>query len=394
MVSERTRYEPRGAAVDFIRSTRPRIVMTGPAGCGKSRASLEKLNQMLLDNPGALALVVRSERASLEQTTCITYERDVMPAGVERTHGDCYEYPNGSKIILGGMDQLLKLISTDFDVIYAAEIQEMTSEDCEMLFTRLRGTKIPYKQVIADATPPEDGLTHWLWKAVKSGDYVSYHGSLEVTGEVKLQRIPPPGIPYDATNAQIKESIEAEETPEQLISRLEATVKQLEAELLKANEERDKALITNDAPEDTKNLREQNKALGQELKSVREENEILKGQMSAGTSPMVLGRPEGCELLQEFAPQPNDPDNPRPLNQWVAKAPGYFEYHMSFKNDSGYDTNIPGRIKGMALKCMGEHHGSPPMELGEMVNGVFTYTKLPKFSPENRIVLTLQIVGA
>lgn len=140
--------------------------LCGPAGTGKTRACLQRLHRLALDYPGMRGLIVRKTRASLSESALVTYEEKVLgddnpvAEGPTRQHRQTYRYPNGSLIVVGGMDRASRIMSTEFDVIYIAEAIELTLTDYESLTTRLRNGVIPFQQLIFDCNP--DAPTHWL----------------------------------------------------------------------------------------------------------------------------------------------------------------------------------------------------------------------------------------
>src|SRR5438270_14032016 len=72
------RYNPRGACADIFTMQDPQIVVSGPAGTGKSRAILEKVHLACLNHPGLRALMVRKTRRSLTESAMVTYEKHVL----------------------------------------------------------------------------------------------------------------------------------------------------------------------------------------------------------------------------------------------------------------------------------------------------------------------------
>jgi hypothetical protein len=70
-------YEPWGAAREAFARQDPELLLSGPAGTGKSRALLEKLHLIMLLNPGARGLMVRKVRDSLSSTGLVTYREHV-----------------------------------------------------------------------------------------------------------------------------------------------------------------------------------------------------------------------------------------------------------------------------------------------------------------------------
>lgn len=170
-------YSPRGAALKLLKSKTPQVVLSGPAGTGKSRACLEKLNLLNLYNPGARTLVVRKTLASLGSTGLVTWREKVAKEGLE--HGVLtffggsaqepaqYKYANGSVMVVGGMDKATKIMSSEYDAIYVQEATELDENDWEMLDTRLRNGRISFQQLMADCNP--DKPTHWLKHRSDSG---------------------------------------------------------------------------------------------------------------------------------------------------------------------------------------------------------------------------------
>jgi len=148
------------------------VVISGAAGTGKSRACLEKLHYYAQRFNGARILIVRKTRESLNESALVTLERDVflpgapMMAGAKRETRSVYAYPNGSEIIVAGLkqsgrDNKAKVMSTDYDLIFAQEATELSLEDWEKLTTRLRNFKMPFQQILGDCNP--ETPTHWLY---------------------------------------------------------------------------------------------------------------------------------------------------------------------------------------------------------------------------------------
>lgn len=163
-------YRPRGAAKAILEDRSPEILLSGPAGTGKSRAALEKLHLMALKYPGMRGLIVRKTLASLGSTALVTWREHVIPealnGGIVKFYGGSpqespqYKYRNGSVIVVGGMDRATRIMSSEYDVSYVQEAIELTTDDWEAISTRLRNGRVPYQQLMADTNPAEP--THWL----------------------------------------------------------------------------------------------------------------------------------------------------------------------------------------------------------------------------------------
>lgn len=166
-------YTPRGTAVRLLRNKQPELLITGPAGTGKSLACLYKLHTYALKYPGFRALIVRKTRASLSKTGLVSFERYILgpahPAvagGPSRSGRFSYRYTNGSEIETGGLDSPGRVLSAEYDMIYVQQAEEIREEEWEILLSRLRNgaIKLPdggtFHQIFADSNP--DRPTHWL----------------------------------------------------------------------------------------------------------------------------------------------------------------------------------------------------------------------------------------
>lgn len=176
-------YEPHGSALDVFRRRDPEVLLSGPAGTGKSRACLEKIHAMCLKTPKLRALAVRKTGKSLASTGLVTFREHVaaesIAAGHVRWFGGsqqepaAYRYANGSALVVGGMDDPTKIMSSEYDVAYVQEATELTVQDWESITTRLRNGRITFQQLLADCNPSVP--THWLKQRCDSGQTVMLH---------------------------------------------------------------------------------------------------------------------------------------------------------------------------------------------------------------------------
>lgn len=147
------------------------VLVAGPAGTGKSRGCLEKLDNLARRHPRMRGLIARKLRTTLTQSALVTFDEKVLPAGCAEAwfhHGDQeYRYPNGSVIAVAGLDDPEKVKSTEFDLIYVQEATELTEQDWAMLLRGLRNGVMPYQQLIADCNPASPD--HWLKRRCDAG---------------------------------------------------------------------------------------------------------------------------------------------------------------------------------------------------------------------------------
>jgi phage terminase large subunit len=159
-------YRPVGAAETLFYSHDREILLAGPAGTGKTRAVLEKMFLCMQKYNAMRCLLVRKTRASLTQSALVTLEEKVLPAGhpirrgVTRGRRAGYVLENGSELVLGGLDNSDRVMSSEYDMILACEATEITLSDWEKLLTRLRHGAMPYHQAVAECNPSHPG--HWL----------------------------------------------------------------------------------------------------------------------------------------------------------------------------------------------------------------------------------------
>lgn len=204
------RYEPRGGARDLLEAQDNEVLISGPAGTGKSLAMLFKAHYTSLLVPGCASLIVRQTHTALTGSTLVTFERDVIPhalaSGAVTWFGGsprkpaAYTYENGSTIVVGGLDRPEKFLSTDFSRVYIDEANQITLTAFETLVTRLRGQSATYRQIVAACNP--DHPNHWLKLRCQGGAtrmlhsrhednplYVNADGTLTPDGRDYMQRL-------------------------------------------------------------------------------------------------------------------------------------------------------------------------------------------------------------
>lgn len=168
------RYIPYGAARELFECREKEVCLDGPAGTGKTIAALNKAHAVLLKYAGARALIARKTNTALAGSALVTYREQVLrdEEGVEwfggnKTKPAAYHYPNGSELIVNGLDKPEKVKSTEFDLAYINEATECSEEDVEFVRARLRHGKMPYQQLILDDNPGPP--THWLNLRMNAG---------------------------------------------------------------------------------------------------------------------------------------------------------------------------------------------------------------------------------
>jgi PBSX family phage terminase large subunit len=165
----------RGNNAALIRSRAEEIMLAGPAGTGKTLAALYKMHRAAILYPGMRGLICRKTRESCTQSVLKTYEHKILSRawysalaqGCQPRVRQSYVYPNGSEIVVGGLDKPSKVMSTEFDLILVNQAEETLESDWESLSSRLRNGKMPYQQMLGDCNP--DAPTHWIQQRARNG---------------------------------------------------------------------------------------------------------------------------------------------------------------------------------------------------------------------------------
>jgi len=196
----RHEYSPRGSAVRLFNCRADEVLVSGPAGPGKTRACLEKILMMALLNgvirtdratglPVAdaagkpvqhrpfVGLIARKTHKSLTSTTLETWRQHVAAEAIagglcvyyggSATEPPQYRFANGSKILLTGLNDVTRVMGAEVDLVYVGEATELVPKDWEFLTSRLRNGAISFQQIVADCNP--DRPTHWLKQRCDEG---------------------------------------------------------------------------------------------------------------------------------------------------------------------------------------------------------------------------------
>lgn len=171
---------PRGGAALLWRCKDPEVMLCGPAETGKTYSSLKKLDACMWKYAGAQGAIVRKSYVSMPGSVLQTFERKVLgPTTPVRVYGgekaQWYDYPNGSRVWVGGMDNPTKVLSSERDIIYVNQAEELEREDWQTLTTRATGRagNMPYGQTFGDCNP--DTPLHWIRTRPSLTRFESHH---------------------------------------------------------------------------------------------------------------------------------------------------------------------------------------------------------------------------
>ena len=159
------RYRPIGTIRDFMMCRDAEVMIAGPSETGKTLASCWLLHRMADKYPNAQLAIVRQTQKSMAGSVLTTFNKVIDGRPVRKLGGtspERYIYPNGSVIWIGGMDNPDKVLSSERDVIYVNQAEEISLDAWETLTTRVTGRagNMPYSQLIGDCNPA--GQQHWI----------------------------------------------------------------------------------------------------------------------------------------------------------------------------------------------------------------------------------------
>ena len=175
--------ELRAGNADAYDATDRELLVEGGRGTGKTFGILLRLNRHAQETRGYHGLIVRKTAVSLSSTVLRVFEEEVLHEwdsatrssrldqvhffGGSQNEPASYEYSNGSRIVIGGMDAPSKVLGTEYDEIYEAEATELSIEDHETLLGSLRHHRLDPVRLVADCNPTHN--KHWLLQRCNDG---------------------------------------------------------------------------------------------------------------------------------------------------------------------------------------------------------------------------------
>lgn len=159
-------FSPRGAVKQLWQTRDFEVMISGPAETGKTYGMLHYGDALLWKYSGAQGVLVRKVYSDLRASALITYRRvlgensPVKPYGGEKP--EWFDYPNGSRLWLCGLDNPGKALSTERDFFLVNQAEQLALDDWEIITTRATGRAavMPYTRVVGECNPGHP--THWI----------------------------------------------------------------------------------------------------------------------------------------------------------------------------------------------------------------------------------------
>lgn len=186
-----------GGAREWVRYHGPEAMLHGPAETGKTLSALWKLHLCALKYPSASIVIARKTQTSVYSSVLQTFANKVLMdvQGVKAYGGgkpEWFDYPNGARVWVAGLDKAGKVLSSEHDIIFVNQAEELELDDWETLTTRTTGRAghMPYAQTIGDCNPAWP--THWMYHRPSLRLFYSAHQDNPslydpATGEITAQ---------------------------------------------------------------------------------------------------------------------------------------------------------------------------------------------------------------
>ena len=152
-------------------TTREReVLVEGPAGSGKTFIDCLLDHTLAMSHPRSRFIWSRATLVSLRQSILVTFEEHVlrgqrhpcMHGRASRQTRTSYRYPNGSEILLLGLNDPENTFSMEVTKFTVYEAVQTTLSAYEKLLRLLRWPHGPYRQGRLETNPREE--THWINK--------------------------------------------------------------------------------------------------------------------------------------------------------------------------------------------------------------------------------------
>ncbi len=142
------------------------VMLAGPAETGKTWATLWFVDFFARLFPGAQITICRKVRSTMDGTVLNTWRKVIaIRGGVEPFGGEkpeWYDYYNGSRVWVAGLDNPGKALSSERDLVYVNQAEDLDLDDWQTLTTRTtgRGGVAPWSMLLGDCNPGPPG--HWI----------------------------------------------------------------------------------------------------------------------------------------------------------------------------------------------------------------------------------------
>src|SRR3990167_2646795 len=157
-------------------------ILSGPSETGKTIAALSLVNRLAWEYAGCQGVILRKLKVDLTPTVLQTFEKKILGPDTPvdtfgGEHPQWYDYPNGSRVWVAGLDDPGKSLSSERDFAYVNQAEQVTRDDWETIGTRTTGRAgvIMPGLLFGDCNPA--GQHHWILEMAREGALKLYRST-------------------------------------------------------------------------------------------------------------------------------------------------------------------------------------------------------------------------
>ena len=209
-------FRPYGRMQDVFKSHAPVKIVGGTYDAGKTYSCVAYIDHLARNYPGARLTFIHRYQNRIFHNIIPTYEKylgfkptsidNPNPTPIAKYGGEIpifYEYWNGSRIYMNGLDKPQNLLSDFFDAAFVNQAELLTFDRWDELTARVseRAGALPIAFLLGDCNPSTPN--HWIRQQTKAGkiEYFEmtfrdnpeiYHpetGEITITGQRRVEKL-------------------------------------------------------------------------------------------------------------------------------------------------------------------------------------------------------------
>ena len=194
-------FRPHGQMRDLFKSHANIKIAGGTYDAGKTYSCVAYIDQLARNYPGARLTFVHRSLKRVYKNIVPTYEKylgfrpksraDPNPTPITRyggEHPDFFEYWNGSRIYMNGLDKPQNLLSDFFDAAFVNQAELVSFDTWDELTARVseRAGTLPIAFLLGDCNPSTPN--HWIRQQTKTGKLAYFEMTFRDNPEIYNQQ--------------------------------------------------------------------------------------------------------------------------------------------------------------------------------------------------------------
>ncbi len=194
-------FQPHGQMRDLFKSQASIKIAGGTYDAGKTFSCVAYIDQLARNYPGARLTFVHRSLKRVYKNIVPSYEKylrfrprsraDPKPTPITRyggEHPDFFEYWNGSRIYMNGLDKPQNLLSDFFDAAFVNQAELVSFDTWDELTARVseRAGTLPIAFLLGDCNPSTPN--HWIRQQTKAGKLAYFEMTFRDNPEIYNQQ--------------------------------------------------------------------------------------------------------------------------------------------------------------------------------------------------------------